>query len=440
MKDASGCPKEIAHAHSGKPAGKPRRKKFSGENPIAELEGGGKREMPKLVRMDREACLRQVHILDDERNNCKELAKQAATWSLESIEAVFGNSPRMTKDDIVVAADFVEKTDDATLRSMLEFEGYVGREREAITDLFAAIACGSSGKTKSMAYQELGHIGKPELLGFLLGRALEEGGEYIYDVLAGISGLCGKCPQEKERVVETLKPLLSDADSSIRWQTALFFIGFTEKSGTLVLGMLARERDGRAAKAVLDQIGRLNGNELWDATGHIARAINRHIGKNPRFASTFVNIAPAVDMEKLVGILTPESRRLLEERIKPGMYDMVIFNHLLTYRYFMAACEGRLIETEVMGNRFKYFLLPAKVLDNHGRVNERAIAISEDVPENLRQIVAYHEFVEGRTRSHEKAIEAEMEAVRSLGLEAEYKEWLARLDPEVVGKQRGAYL
>ncbi|MCX6768709.1 MAG: hypothetical protein NTY83_02620, partial [Candidatus Micrarchaeota archaeon] len=62
MKDASGCPKELAHAHSARHARKQGRKEFIKEGPLAELGSGRKREMPKLVRMDRDGCLRQAHI------------------------------------------------------------------------------------------------------------------------------------------------------------------------------------------------------------------------------------------------------------------------------------------------------------------------------------------------------------------------------------------
>ncbi len=133
---------------------------------------------------------------------------------------------------------------------------------------------------------------------------------------------------------------------------------------------------------------------------------------------------------KLVERLTPESCRLLAELGKPSRIST--FYYIVAYEYFMAACEGRLIEAEVMGERFKYFLIPAdKIGDTPGRVNERAIAVSEDVPENLRPVVAYHEFVEGQGQSHEKAKEVEIEAVRSLGLEQEYVKWLREMGPKV---------
>ncbi|MCX6769024.1 MAG: hypothetical protein NTY83_04275, partial [Candidatus Micrarchaeota archaeon] len=223
-------------------------------------------------------------------------------------------------------------------------------------------------------------------------------------------------------------------------EAASRFIDFTEKSNGLVLKMLGRERDGDVVATLLEQIGTIESHTLNRYAGCIAQAINRHIQEEPGIVSTFFNrVAPGMDMEKLVERLTPETRRLLAEGGNPG--GRFTFHYIVAYGYFRAACEGRLIEAEVMGNRFKYFLLPAeKIGESPGRVNQCAIAVSGQVPENLRPIVAYHEYVEGQAGgSHKKAVEAEIGAVRSLGLEAEYREWTAKLEPKAT-KERDAYL
>jgi len=103
-------------------------------------------------------------------------------------------------------------------------------------------------------------------------------------------------------------------------------------------------------------------------------------------------------------------------------------SYYLGYEYFKAACKGKLIEVEINGERFKYFLMSHETLRTFGRVNIRACAVSDAVPKRFHPIVAYHEYVEGKTRSHKKAVKAELEAARELGLEREHHDWITTQD------------
>ncbi|NYZ60227.1 HEAT repeat domain-containing protein [Candidatus Micrarchaeota archaeon] len=431
MDKASGCPKEIAHSPSAKHAAKPVRDGFEKEGPLVELGSGRKREMPKLVRMDREGCLGQALVICTSKGFGKLCGRELmAAGMVETIECVLHDSQDIDVFHVLELTEFARETDDETLGRLLEFEGYEGRARDAIFDVLLALACHPNPDTREGAYDVLGASGKPEALEFLLERAKEERGPLV-KVLTAIANIAKKMPQEKEKIVERLEPLLSDAGSSVRKETALMFVDFTDRSKILVLKMLAGEQDGDVAMVLFEHIPIAGSHDHSRYAGCIAMAINRHISKNPEIASAFFNrVAPKTDMEKLVGKLTLESRRLLAELGRPD--GRFAFGYIVAYEHFMAACEGRLIGAEVMGNRFKYFLLPSERMgDTPGRVNERAIAVSEDVPERLRPIVAYHEYVEGQTGSHKKAKRAEIKAVRSLGLEQEYVEWLREMGPKV---------
>lgn len=62
-----------------------------------------------------------------------------------------------------------------------------------------------------------------------------------------------------------------------------------------------------------------------------------------------------------------------------------------------------------------------------GRMNILARGISAAVPENLRSVVAYHEYIEGLTCSQKTALKEEKLAVSELGLEKEHACWLKKI-------------
>jgi len=187
---------------------------------------------------------------------------------------------------------------------------------------------------------------------------------------------------------------------------------------------LAVETDGKTAEDLLESFCWYpwNSGALAQAA---AQALNRHLRERPGMSVHFFDILPGVEIEKTIGLLTPQSRRLLLELGAPKPGERRTPATTLSYEYFKAVCRKRLVEAEVNGKRFKYALLPHELMDDSlGMVHQNACAVSEAVPKKLRTVVGYHEFMEGKTGSHKKAVKAEKEAVRSLGLEKEYAEWL----------------
>ena len=279
---------------------------------------------------------------------------------------------------------------------------------------------------------------KPETLNLFIERAFSEKDQNLFKLHRIIHHFLKEMPEENEQVVRKIAPLLEAGESSVRTETAwLFFDINTPESVDLGVKAMIAEKNEADADTMFTHLifnssclKTLAADEKKFAAA-FAQFIDAHAegfaARRMRPNMFFSLVIPMMkEVDRFAASLSDKTRSLfLELAAEISNSKMVLRADLTSTEYFRAGATGRLIEAEVLGSRFRYFIMPQnKMTESCGMVNMNAIAISDAVPEMMRPIVGYHEYIEGQTISHRKAVKAEKKAALSLGLEQEYKAWM----------------
>ncbi len=377
-------------------------------------EGIQKNGIPRLVKTN-------YDILETSEAEILALCIKGALYKKDSV-------------DLLGLAINAAKFSDETLNKTLEFAGYGGRTKEAIYNLLINAAHSDDSFTRGSAYAALSYLNFPTTLDFLLDHAFKEKEGEFGCLCDTVGKILEEKAGEKERVIEKLKPLLLDKNPCIRLEVARLFIELgTESSSELAWKALMKEKDEDNIKEIFRSFAESPGARPFRSKEKfpelLVRFIKRQLEKCPSINSQlFTRIIPEIkDIEKFIEKLPLKSRELLLE-LGGSRNSVTELHDIISYGYFKAACENTLIETEIQGERFKYFILPDEILGDNGALNIYAYGVSDAVPEKFRPIVAYHEHIEGKTGSHEEARSAEIDAAYSLGIGEEHLGWLMGIE------------
>ncbi len=331
-------------------------------------------------------------------------------------------------------AAYIEGIDDETLNQAFIFEGYEGKTRKALLDLFIYAACNGPQAGKEPVYRALEFFEYPETIEFLTKQALVE---KDYAIIAAICMSLEKLTKdlsesEKNQILEKLKHLLFDDRSLIRYELMNLFFNFgTKKAVKRAVEAFLKEEDESTIASMYNGLGDLNllietlDNE-YDQ--FVAKVVKTKIRKNPSIAvNLFINLVSKIrDIENFVEMLSKDDYEFLSDLFQSIKQVPYLFT--TSFEYFKAAYNKSLVEVEVDGERFKYCLLSMdESVENLGRCCNNAIVISDKIPKIFRPIIAYHEYIEGKTGSHDEAVRRESVAARNMGLEKELKEWLGSI-------------
>jgi len=319
-----------------------------------------------------------------------------------------------------------------TLNTAFVFAGYEGRTKDALRDLLVAATYSDNEGFRGDAFNGLGSLDFSGKLDFFLSRLPDEK-LAPYEVCHTIGLELKKHPEETRRVVEELSCILKKStDVRIRLETAILLINVaTKKAKDLVYRMLEKEKDPEVLDSLSANLTQGHSLEFAKKKKLVARMMKQHLKHQQKacIQEYFMYVVPAIqDIESFASLFTQEEQR---ELIRMGDTEMQTHHYWLGHNYFKAACNHTFMEAEVLGIHFRYMLLPKGVLTKGGKVNKSAIGISEEVPETFRLIIAFHEYVEGLTDSHEKAIKAELLAAQSLGIDKEYIYWATELEGQL---------
>jgi len=384
-----------------------------------ELEEIRKVQFPRLIRKQIEPhgdwCGCDLHCLE------KDIEKVIEGKNIHA-DSVWPNSV------CIFVGKIAPGLSEETLNTAFVFAGYEGRTMDALRDLLVAATYHDNEGFRGDAFNGLGSLDFHGKLDFFLSRLPDEK-LAAYEVCHTIGLELKKHPEEIMRVVGELSSILEkSSDTRVRLETAALLIGIrTNKAMRIVFRMLEKEKDPE----VLDSLSAYltQGHSLEFAKKKkLVASMMKQLLKHQQKASIqeyFMHVVPAIqDIESFASLFTQEEQR---ELLRKGNSEMQTGHYWLGYNYFKAACDHTFMEAEVLGMHFKYMLLPKGVLTKGGAVNKSAIGVSEEVPETFRLIIAFHEYVEGLTDSHEKAIKAELLAAQSLGIDKEYVYWATEL-------------
>ncbi|MFZ5867956.1 MAG: hypothetical protein ACOYXY_18875 [Thermodesulfobacteriota bacterium] len=307
------------------------------------------------------------------------------------------------------------------------FEGYEGRTREALLDILLHYAFDENANLRREIYESLGRVAPPE---FLVQRAFQEidNSTAFIGIIFGLEHATeGMSVREKNTLALRLRDLLETHTRLSSELLSGFILNLgTRFSVTTVLSDVAEKRDFDRAVYILGSITVLRYYRGVDART-FARFIATAAMSDDFPSRFFEDDLSYIDISALLDHLDDRTISRLtviaEERLERLGYGENLF-FLAGCAFFKHAAAGTLIETEVGNQKIRFFTLPEELLKTTGMVILNICVVSESVPEKLRPIVAYHEHVEGQTRSHERALAAELKAVRSLGLQKEYIEWV----------------
>jgi len=320
-----------------------------------------------------------------------------------------------------------------TLNSSFVFAGYEGRTKDALRDLLIAASYHENDGLRGDAYNGLCELEFPGKLNFLLSRLRHEK-KTVYHLCHAIKPELKKHPRDIRRVVDEVCCILKSSGASrARQEMAILLLNIgTKKAMNSVFHMLAKEKDPDIIDSLLTELMLGKNIEFAKKENLVANIMKRHLKylHEGTIHDFFMHVIPNIhDIEGFVSHFTSEERK---ELLRLGDCELKTDNYWLGYTYFKAACDSTFMEAEMLGTSFKYILLPkGNLITSRGRVNGFAIAVSEEVPEKFRLVVAFHEYVEGRTYSHEKAVKAELLAAQSLGLDTEYIYWATEQKDEL---------
>jgi len=157
----------------------------------------------------------------------------------------------------LMASEAAEISDEI-LNKAFVFAGYEGRTREALYDLAIVATHDIDNDIRNDAYRALANFNFPVTLSFLLDRAFQEN-EGIFGIGIAIGKICKKRSEKKKKVVDRLKPLLSNSIAKVRSEIARLFITLkTRDSLRTVCEMLAVERDRDVMRARFYSFGQVS--------------------------------------------------------------------------------------------------------------------------------------------------------------------------------------
>lgn len=409
--------------------------------PVAET---ARQAFPKLISVDRSALDNRTLVDHLAQGTDFDTAATALTGEaavLFDIYTAYTNLCNgISGNEVVAFGSNISKCSDDALNRVFVFEGYGSRTRDALLDILMIAADGNNADIRYGVYLSIKSFDRGDILDFLVKSAFKDS-KNAYAIFDAISNFLEKHPEETENAVSALSPLLGHSDYCVRQECVNCFSKLGDVNALrLAWQAVARESDSRSASALHvmehpnEKITESLGDEYFRL---LADAMNKQLrawSEYTIFVLFAVTIRDIEGIRKLMELLTPETKSLLLEK---GTRTNPNINYTLGYEYAKAAIEGQLQELEVLGNKIRYFVLPHDLLDAHGRVNGFAIALSDKVPENLKPIVLYHEYIESlesmngnRANAHEKAVETELPLARSLGIEREYLEWLSEVGEE----------
>lgn len=333
----------------------------------------------------------------------------------------------------------VKDMDESILDRTLVFEGYESRSLQALLRMLRLAADDFDPKTREAAYHGIETSGMREFLGLMLERvSLEEGDCLLHRALAAARRLDVDGAREGE-IKERLVGRIGSSDPAIRFECILSIEpGLSEEMHMVIWDALKDEDDPAVITSLfsvsnwIDEIvvsGKKTLGGIW-VRDMLSKFLNARPEIVPGIHMELITRAiPYLDgIEGLADTLSPETKERLLAATDPEKYPSVIMHEaLLCANFLKSALERTLESAEVMGQRICFCRMPASELGSMGRVYLNEIAVADEVPEGMVPIVAYHEFIEGKTDSHEKAINAEKEAVRTLGLKNEYAAWLDKI-------------
>ncbi|MDO8553566.1 MAG: HEAT repeat domain-containing protein [Candidatus Micrarchaeota archaeon] len=360
---------------------------------------------------------------------------KSLAYLLRAIYAIPGDSNTFNTDDMFVF-EVGQKSviiDDVTLNRVFTFTGYEGRTREALCDLLiAAVDTTDNDNVRNGAYRSLGYFDFPQALDFLLDRVSKETNLLtIYNICNALRNITNRTPRKNPRIVSILLPRTTDENPEIRCEIAALLCNIrTRKSVVIAWNMLEREKDPLVRDCLFESLVH-ESRFVHDIMGTTAfvdallRTIRAHINEFSQSQLSHLfdsGICVIKDIRGFVSRLSDREKEvLLTDPPKIGIRHVA---YVLSYEYFKAACENRLVDVTMCGTTFSYVLVPHTRIGDFGKVHEEACAVSYAVPERFRSIIAYHEHVEGQTGSHEIAVKKELEAAVALGIDVEYKAWI----------------
>lgn len=329
------------------------------------------------------------------------------------------------RPEIHLATVISEIKDPKLIDDVFTFRGYGGRAVDAIRDTVLWYTRSEDDFLRGNAYLALLKTFRtPEMFDFFMHafeRAAELSEREACFIVRGIYKLAGNAPKKRKAALERVLDALDCGSPGVQKEIILQTImehGKDDGVAMLIAKIMADPQSRGIVSCAFpefaDTATLINDPEL---VGYLAAIFKNN---NIDWRTTFIHIIPKiVPIEMFASMFT----RKEQVGLLGAPLGLLTINAELGMEYFRAACEGRLVPCEAMGAKFKYSLLPLRKLRWAGRVNLNAISVAEEVPEHLRLIVAYHEYVEGLTGSHRTARVKENKLADTLGLRNEMRTW-----------------
>jgi|GEM_PF-6406624 hypothetical protein len=330
--------------------------------------------------------------------NLPRLESHGSSADLEFISRSFSSFPRLTC--LQALTRLLTYASDDELNQAFSFQGHEGNAKDAITKYL-------------LEYME---------------------GAYAYDIrLQAASGLwkIGKSrPELRPKVLLFIKESLDSSDFQIRTSAfeRLTWFGSRE-SFDIAIDALSNEKIGEAFNTMLasfdcrEYAHSVSQEELTDG---IAKMLIHQLDKlvqyrAPDYAVFIINLVQAVDIARFASHFSAEEKQRFSNAIN---YPAIETFAVLSIAYVNAAFNNEIYEIVLDGTKVRYIHLPESRSHEIGRFAGDILAISKDVPDALKQVVLYHEFIERKSGSHDIAMLAELRLVDELGLQGQYVEWM----------------